>query len=221
MNVREVFAGQAARYDAWYREPAGRAVLEAEARMLDAVLPEGVGADVGAGTCVFPPYLSRGREIVCVDPVEEMLRLGAGRSPHSVVATAERLPLRRLDFAYLVTVLEFLDDPVEAARGVAAALRPSGVAAALFVEASSPWGRLYREIAARGEDPILARMRLYTLEEVVGVFEAAGFKLQRVLSTLDYEPLTVPREEPRIYEGVCEKCGAVLAVFTRIPGEAI
>ncbi len=219
MTPHQVFAGQAARYDAWYREPAGRAVLRAEARMLDAALPKGVGADVGAGTCVFPPLLSNEREIICVEPVEEMLRVGAGRGSHALIAVAEKLPLRRLDFAYMVTVIEFVEDPVEAARGVAAALRPNGVAAVLFVESSSPWGRLYRAIAEEGSDPIIANMRLYTLEEVVRFFEEAGFRLSRVLSTLDYEPLTVPAEEPKIYEGVCERCGAVLAVFERLPRE--
>lgn len=221
MKIREIFAAQAARYDAWYREPAGRVVLEAEARMLDAALPHGFGADIGAGTCVFPPLLSRDREIACIEPVEEMLRIGYGRGAHAIIAVAERLPLRRLDFAYMVTVLEFLEEPVEAARGIAAALRPNGVLAVLFIEASSPWGKLYSSIAKEGGDPILAHMRLYTLEGVVKVFEAAGFKLSKTLSTLDYEPLTVPQEEPHIYEGVCENCGAVLAVFTRAPGEPI
>jgi len=216
--VVEVFDSVAKSYDEWYAQPAGQAVLRTEARMLDAVLPEGVGAEVGAGTCVFPPLLSWGREIVCLDPSLGMLGLGRGRCPHLAAGTAEEPPIRpgSLDFIFMVTVLEFLEDPVKALKAAGSLLKRSGVLAVLFIERESRWGRFYGELAGKRTDPVLAAARFLSLREVLSLVERSGFRVRRILQALDYEPLTVPETEPPVYEGApCSDCGIALVAATR------
>ncbi len=58
----------------------------------------------------------------------------------------------------------------------------------------SPWGRRYREAAARGH-PFYTKARFYTVREVV---EMAGVAPRRVVATLSYGPDAVEAvEEPR------------------------
>lgn len=212
-RIVQLFDSVANLYDAWYAQPAGKAVLETEARMLDSALPRGVGAEIGAGTCVFASLLSKEREIVCCDPSLKMLELGRRRCPHLLVATAEEPPLRprSLDFVYLVTVIEFLEDPKLALERLSGLLRRGGTFAILFIEKQSSWGHLYEEIGRRGEDPVLASARLYSFEDVEGMLHRAGLCVKKVLQALDYEPLTVPAGEPRVYEGLsCPDCGVTL-----------
>jgi Methylase involved in ubiquinone/menaquinone biosynthesis len=213
-----VFDSIARSYDEWYAQPAGQVVLRTEARMLDAVLPRGLGVEVGAGTCVFPPLLSRDREIVCLDPALGMLSLCRGRCPHPVAGTAEEPPLRRgsLDFAYMVAVLEFLENPGRALAALGSLLKRGGVLAVLFIERESSWGRLYRELAEKRADPVLAVARFLSLGEVISLVERSGFRVLRILQALDYKPLAVPEAEPRIYEGAsCSDCGVALVAAVR------
>lgn len=218
-EVVRLFDSVARAYDSWYAQPAGKAVLEVEARMLDSALPSGLGLEVGAGTCVFAQALSRGREIICSDPSLQMLELGRERCPHLLCSTAEESPVRprSLDFAYLVTVIEFLEDPGSTLKQLSGLVRRGGVLAVLFIERQSRWGRLYAEIGRRGEDPVLASARLYSFREVEKLVEQAGLRVMRVLQALDYEPLTVPGGTPRVYEDLsCTDCGVAL-IAAEIP----
>lgn len=214
-EIFRLFAENVEYYDSWYNEPPGRAVLEAEAKMLDSELPKGVGADIGAGTCVFPPLLSSGREIFCVEPVYEMLKYGRRRCWHPIVSVGESLPLFKLDFAYMVTVVEFLDDPVKVGESVYHSLKEGGTLAVLFINKESNWGKTYRQVAAEGKDPILSRARLYNLGEIKAFFKRTGFKYRRAVASLDWEPFTVPAKKNVYRYEECRDCGAVLAVFEK------
>ncbi|MEM4652417.1 MAG: methyltransferase type 11, partial [Pyrobaculum sp.] len=66
--------------------------------------------------------------------------------------------------------------------------------AACIVPRDSPWGRRYREAAARGH-PFYAKARFYTVREVV---EMAGVAPSRVVATLSHGPDAAEAvEEPR------------------------
>lgn len=217
-GILELFSEVAGQYDSWYDSPAGRVVLEVEASMLDEVLPSGIGVDVGAGTCRFAPFLSRGREIVCLEPAYGMLVYGyaRGRCEHPLCATSENAPLRpSFDFAYMVTVLEFLEDPALSLTRIWEALKSGGLLAVLYVERESKWGKLYSELAEKGADPVLARARFYSQPEVDKLLSAAGFEVREHLKSLDYEPLTVPAEKPRVYRESCADCGVTLTVAVK------
>ncbi|QOJ79369.1 class I SAM-dependent methyltransferase [Infirmifilum lucidum] len=219
-EVIRVFSENAEAYDSWYRTDAGKVVLEAEAKLLETYLPEGTGIDVGAGTGVFAEKLSRNREIVCLDPSESMLRLARERCMHSIVGVGEYPPLRSrsVDFAYMVTVVEFLEDPSSIFKAIGSLLKEKGVLVVLSIERESPWGRLYMRLAAERADPVLSKARFYTRREVEEILLASGFAVRGRASTLDYEPLTVPEGEPRRYiEEECSECGVFLIACEQAP----
>jgi len=116
----------------------------------------------------------------------------------------------------MVTVLEFLEDPMETLKAARGLLKRGCVLAVLFIERESKWGKLYRELARRRADPVLAVARFLSLREVLSLVERSGFRVQRILQALDYEPLTAPETEPPVYEGApCSDCGVSLVAATR------
>lgn len=190
-EVVKVFDRAASVYEDWYRERIGAQVLTAELRGLEALLPgRGLGVEVGAGTGVFAEGLSTGcRGVVCVDPSPGMLSKAAQRNLVSIIAVAEAIPFRSevLDFAYFVTVIEFLTDPLEALISVRGALKTGAPLVTLTINRSSPWGKLYREKAEKG-DPIFGQSRLYEMDEVRALHAKAGYEYREALSTLPNPP---------------------------------
>jgi ubiquinone/menaquinone biosynthesis C-methylase UbiE len=106
-----------------------------------------------------------------------MLRL-APRELDVVGGVGEVLPLRSRAFpcALLVVTLCFVQDPAAVLRE---AMRVAERVAACIVPRDSPWGRRYREAAARGH-PFYAKAKFYTVKEVV---EMAGVAPSRVMAT--------------------------------------
>jgi SAM-dependent methyltransferase len=190
-EVAKVFDRAASVYEDWYRERIGAQVLTAELRGLEALLPErGLGVEVGAGTGVFAERLSTGwRDVICVDPSPGMLSKAAQRNLVSIIAVAEAIPFRSevLDFAYFVTVIEFLADPLEALMSVKGALKTGASLVTLTINRSSSWGKLYEEKAEEG-DLIFQRSRLYEMNEVRALHVRAGYEYREALSTLPNPP---------------------------------
>jgi ubiquinone/menaquinone biosynthesis C-methylase UbiE len=121
-----------------------------------------------------------------------MLRL-APRELDLVEGVGVMLPLRRRAFpcALLVVTLCFVQDPVAVLRE---AMRVAERVVTCIVPRDSPWGRRYREEAARGH-PFYAKAKFYTVREVV---EMAGVAPSRVVATLSYGPDAAEAvEEPR------------------------
>ncbi|MBN2334775.1 class I SAM-dependent methyltransferase [Candidatus Bathyarchaeota archaeon] len=187
----KAFDEAAGSYDDWYSHPQGRQVFEAELRAVESLLPSGgVGLEVGAGTGIFAEHITReGRTVVCLDPSTEMLARAAGRGVQSVLGTGEKLPFRLsiLDFTYLVTVLEFLNDPSETLREIREASKQCSALVLLFINSESSWGELYRQIGAKG-DPVFRHASLHTLPEVTEILGSAGYTLQKSVGTLTTGP---------------------------------
>jgi ubiquinone/menaquinone biosynthesis C-methylase UbiE len=162
----EVFKARALDYDAWYvKHPSlYESELLAAARL---GCRGGVEVGVGTGRFAAPLGLRAG-----VDPAREMLKL-APRELDLVEGVGEMLPLRSRAFpcALLVVTLCFVQDPAAVLRE---AMRVAERVAACIVPRNSPWGRRYREAAARGH-PSYAKARFYTVREVV---EMAGLRPQ-------------------------------------------
>jgi ubiquinone/menaquinone biosynthesis C-methylase UbiE len=182
----EVFKARALDYDAWYvKHPSlYKSELLAAAR-LDC--RGGVEVGVGTGRFAAPLGLRAG-----VDPAREMLKL-APRELDLVEGVGEMLPLRSRAFpcALLVVTLCFVQDPAAVLRET---MRVAERVVTCIVPRDSPWGRRYREAAARGH-PFYAKARFYTVREVV---EMAGVAPSRVVATLSYGPEAAEAvEEPR------------------------
>ena len=182
----EVFKARALDYDAWYvKHPSlYKSELLAAAR-LDC--RGGVEVGVGTGRFAAPLGLRAG-----VDPAREMLKL-APRELDLVEGVGEMLPLRSRAFpcALLVVTLCFVQDPAAVLRET---MRVAERVVTCIVPRDSPWGRRYRDVAARGH-PFYAKARFYTVREVV---EMAGVAPSRVVATLSYGPEAAEAvEEPR------------------------
>lgn len=203
-DIIEAFDLSAHKYDTWYETPKGRQVLETELKAIDGLIPRtGVGVEIGAGTGIFVESLSSdARTIVCLDPSIGMLRRALERGLHAVLAPGERLPLRDrcLSFSYLVTVLEFVDEPsavLEAAKG---ALRDGSPVVVLTINRESPWGVLYERLRDEG-NPIFSVAKLYNFEEARDFIEAAGFEVAEAFGTLTSDPDEQEAGDERVQPG--------------------
>jgi len=163
-----------------------------------------VEVGVGTGRFAAPLGLRAG-----VDPAREMLRL-APRELDLVEGVGEMLHLRSRAFscALLVVTLCFVQNPAAVLRE---AVRVAERVAACIVPKGSPWGRRYREAAARGH-AFYAKARFYTVREVV---EMAGVALSCVVATLYHGPDTAEAvEEPReVSVGEAEEVSFVCLEF--------
>jgi SAM-dependent methyltransferase len=195
------FSRAAGTYEDWYRTPLGEYVLRSELKGLEALLPEsGFGAEIGSGTGIFAEHLTtEDRKVLCVDPSAEMVSQSTGRGLPTLLGVAEKPPLKPqiLDFMYLVTVLEFLVDPLEALSSLGALLKPRSPLIALAINRKSQWGQTYQE-SGRKEGSLFRHAHLYTLEECSDLFRNAGYVIVDSLMALNVPPGGAP-EEPKLY----------------------
>jgi SAM-dependent methyltransferase len=189
-GIIEVFEKAATSYDEWYSRPMGVYAFRSELLGLETLLPSsGVGIDAGAGTGIFARYLStEERNIICLEPSQAMLREARKRNVNAILSTAEASPIRRiLNFAYMVTVLEFLPDPLKALSSLGKTLREDAPLVVLIINRDSPWGEHYSKLAEKG-NPIFSRARFYTQHEVSSLLKKAGYELEESIGTLTASP---------------------------------
>ena len=203
-------------YDAWYETEKGRQVLSAERRIVDGFLPdEGVGLEIGAGTGVFAEALTDSmRSVVCLDLSHKMLARSAGRGLPSILGSADAMPLRSgsLGFAYMVTVIEFLGDPVASLKEASRVTGRDAPIVALFINRESDWGRLYTAMAEKG-DPIFSHAHLYTLDEVEEIALKASLKRCGALGTLTASPTSSDAGDETIAPG--KETGVIAVKLTK------
>jgi len=196
-------------YDDWYNHPQGRQVFDAELKAVDMHIPkEGIGLELGAGTGIFAEHLTRVRRtVVCLDPSGEMLKKATERGMASVLGVGEALPLRVgvLDFTYMVTVLEFLEDPAAVLGEIWETAKGGAELTILFINAESAWGDLYRDIGSKG-DPVFRHARLYTMAEVEALMTVSGYRVTERVGSLTTQPMETEVEgaitEPSSENGV-------------------
>lgn len=190
-DVIEAFDLSAQSYDTWYETPKGRQVLETELGAVHGLLPLlGVGVEMGAGTGIFAQRLaSEARSIVCLDPSAGMLRRASSRGLPSVLASGEVPPFRDrcLDFAYLITVLEFLEEPSQTLSRMKRTLKTGSSVVILTINGESPWGKFYERLGGEG-NLIFSRARLYDFDEAKSIIEGAGLKIAESFGTLTSGP---------------------------------
>jgi len=196
-------------YDDWYNHPQGRQVYDAELKGVDMHIPkEGIGLELGAGTGIFAEQLTGVRRtVVCLDPSGEMLKKAAERGMASVLGVGEALPLRVgvLDFTYMVTVLEFLEDPAAVLREIRETAKEGAELTILFINSESSWGDFYQDIGSKG-DTVFRHARLYTMVEVEALMTVSGYRVTEKAGTLTTQPMETEVEgaitEPSSENGV-------------------
>jgi len=206
----KAFNGIAESYEDWYKQLRGAQVLQSELLGLETLLPaSGTGFEVGAGTGIFAQQLtSSDRVVLCLDQSPRMLKRSRAKGLDAVLAAAEWFPLRRgsLDFVFMVTTIEFLNDPVAALRSIGSSLKKESPIVVLAINRDSKWGELYVRLGISG-DHIFRHARIYSIGELESMLAEAGFVVSDEVGTLakgSDEP-----EEPNLLESG-EGAGAVL-----------
>lgn len=191
-DIARVFNGVSDIYDDWYRTPPGLQVYHAELRGLDRLLPqEGLGIEIGAGTGAFAYGLENdGRMIVCLDPSPGMLVKAIEKGLHTIIGFGESMPLRMLvfDFAYMVTVIEFLSDPKIVLGSIYSIMKRDSPIVTLTINRSSLWGKFYKKLAQDG-DTVFRHAKFYDMDEIKSVLSDAGFIMVESLDILTNPPI--------------------------------
>jgi ubiquinone/menaquinone biosynthesis C-methylase UbiE len=179
-------------YDGWYKRPQGKQVFQAEREAVNAMIPEtGLGLEIGAGTGVFAESLTNdSRTILCLDPSIEMTGRARERGLYCILGVGEPLPIRSgiLDFCYMVTVIEFLDEPVEVFKESGRVAKLRAPLTILFINSDSKWGELYRNLAEK-DDPVFKYARLFTLQQVSELLKETDYEIVLAKGTLNSEPM--------------------------------
>jgi ubiquinone/menaquinone biosynthesis C-methylase UbiE len=105
------------------------------------------------------------------------------------LAITENLPIKpiSLDFAYMVTVLEFLSDPLKALKSIWDILKVNSSLVILLINKESSWGKKYSEQAKLG-DPIFSHSRLYSLKEVFVMLKNSNYVPEELVGTVTSPP---------------------------------
>jgi len=191
-DIIRAFNTVANSYDEWYKHPQGRQIFNAELKAVETMVPAtGIGLELGAGTGIFAEHLSsEERTILCLDPSEKMLSQIRSRHMISVLGVGDFLPFRVgiLDFTYLITVLEFLDNPEGVFKEAKRTARQDASLVILFINSESVWGDFYREIGSKG-DPVFQHARLFTLRQVIELLGKSGYTVCAQVGTLTTGPM--------------------------------
>lgn len=188
--MADPFAGLAASYEDWFDTPLGAFVDEKETQALLRALPgRAINAviDIGAGTGHSSRLLARlGYDVVAVEPSRAMREAGdalsAGWTVKYVDGRAEELPYPDASYegALFFTALEFVEDPAKALKEAMRVVRPGGWVIAAVLNRRSAWGRLYRDLGERGEQP-WAAANLLCAEDVELLMRRASHQREQAL----------------------------------------
>jgi SAM-dependent methyltransferase len=209
-----------ARYEDWYATPFGRIADRVEQDMLfDLLQPLGPGAalvEIGCGTGHFSAALARaGFRVSGVDPSPAMLAVARERVPVAL-ADGLHLPFRdgAFDGAVLVTVLEFVADPLAL---LCEARRVARRRVAVLTLSSCSWLGVRRRVSGWIGHPAFSRARFRDRAALVALAREAGAPVERLRAGLVLPPSLAgrfPYAEERLSRAA-HPCGGILGFALR------
>jgi SAM-dependent methyltransferase len=191
-EIIKVFDKASLHYDDWYQHPQGSQIFEAELKAIKFMIQEsGIGLELGAGTGMFAKKITQpNRLIVCLDPSKDMLKRAIEKNLISIISVGESLPFRNkvFHFVYLITVLEFLNNPERVLDEINSANQ--GPIVILFINSESSWGNFYRKIGDAG-DPVFSNAKIFSFSELEELLNDEGFKIVDKIGTLTTNPINM------------------------------
>ncbi|WP_457550499.1 class I SAM-dependent methyltransferase [Archaeoglobus sp.] len=165
----EIFEKLWERYDSWYDRHAE--IFRREVKFLRNYVGNfEKGLEVGVGTGRFAKAL--GIEYG-IDLSKAMLKLAKSRGIEVIKADARHLPFKRIfDLVLFAFTLCFLDSPLKALISAREVLIEGGKVVVCSIPKDSKLGREYMN---RKDNPFYSNAKFYSVEEIVGMVERAGF----------------------------------------------
>ncbi len=173
----DVFEQFAEEYDHWFDEH--RKEYQAELARIQRVLPSidshAIEVGVGSGRFAAPLGITLG-----IEPSRALGRMARQRGIEVIRGRAESIPIRdeSCSSVLLVTVICFLDDPIQAFREFHRILIPQGTLVLGFIEREGLIAQKY--LREGGKRRFLSRARFYSYNEVQALLKSTGFRVVRV-----------------------------------------
>lgn len=228
LTIEDGASEAAARYDAWFTTPLGRAMDAAESRaVLDLVAARADerALDAGCGTGIYTRRLAeRGVEVVGVDIDPEMVAATRLKVPDAISieadVTALPFPDDSFDLSLAVTLLCFVGCPERAVGELVRVTRPGGRVILAELNHSSLWAAWRRGRAWRGSQ-IWREARFFPPRELACLLRDAGAETARSEAAA-YLPPGAPvwlRARATSYERRARRLGSIGAAFSLARGE--
>ncbi len=176
---QDVFEEYADDYDRWFDDHHDEYLAELARIRRVLPLPDSRAIEVGVGSGRFAAPLGIA---LGIEPSLALCRMARRRGIEIVRGRAEALPFKdgSCSSVLMVTVICFLDNPVQAFQEMKRVLVPQGTLAIGFIEREGLIARRYLE--EKGKHRFLSRARFYSHDEVPGYLRDTGFRILHVES---------------------------------------
>jgi ubiquinone/menaquinone biosynthesis C-methylase UbiE len=190
--MTNTFEEYAQEYDDWFGQH--ELVYRSELAALKALMPlEGQGLEIGMGTGRFAGPLGLK---VGVEPACAMAEMAKARGISVIRGYAEALPVAAasFDFVLMVTVLCFLQNPLQALVEATRVLKPHGHLIIGIIDPDSPLGRSYE--ANKEKSRFYRQAKFHQVRQVLEWLDGLGYPNPRICQTIFQDPPAITGPEP-------------------------
>lgn len=158
-------------YETWFEK--NPLVYADEAQTLKKLIgnrTNGLDIGMGSGRFALPLGIDAG-----VEPSQKMREIAIAKGLHPVDGIAENLPFENetFDFALMITVICFVDDPLKALQEAYRVIRKNGSLIIGMVDRNSPLGQTYQ--STKQTSRFYNDATFYAVEEIMAFAKTAGF----------------------------------------------